>query len=507
MNKENKQNGYGVHKLRLKFPGDERLLFRDCDFHYQKGEKILFLGPSGCGKSTLLQVLSGLIPHAVDVPMKVEKIEIPESSAVVFQDPDTQFCMMNVDEEIAFVLENLQIPREEMGSRIQKHLVDVGLRLEDPHTPIQTLSGGMKQRLAIASAMALHPEVLFLDEPTALLDPEGTRQVWDSIRQLPEDQTLLIVEHKIEEMLDIVDRVVLFRPTGEILADGKKEEILTNYQAELREYGIWYPGIWEDQLGLLPPNHSDTQLPNLVNKPLLELEKFQVYHRKDSKLKVDHATLDAGEWITVLGENGAGKSTLLQGIRQLLRTEGTLLYQGNCFTRMDSKAQEIGFVFQNPELQFVASTVLEEVAYTIRQTQSNHTEVEIEQIVRERLEMFALWEHRHKHPYQLSTGQKRRLSVCASVHNHQRILLLDEPTFGLDAQNTFALLRWLQQLCQQGTAIVMVTHSEEIARYYADRIWLIREGQLHEEMNPCKKRKELGDGVDYQRNVASSSQS
>lgn len=504
MNKENKQIGYGVHKLRLKFPGDERLLFRNCDFHYQKGEKILFLGPSGCGKSTLLQVLSGLIPHAVDVPMKTEKIEIPESSAVVFQDPDTQFCMTHVDEEIAFVLENLQIPREEMPSRIQRHLLEVGLRLEDPHTPIQTLSGGMKQRLAIASAMALQPEVLFLDEPTALLDPEGTRQVWDSIRQLPDDQTLLIVEHKIEEMLDLVDRVVLFRPDGEILADGKKDEILIKYQEELREYGIWYPGVWENQLG---PSHlsNDTYTKPLTpaDDPLLELKDFQVYHRKTSKLRVDHIALHKGEWIAVLGENGAGKSTLLQGIRQLLPIEGTLLYQKTPFIRTDSRGQEIGFVFQNPELQFVASTVLEEVTYTIRKLQLDQTEEEIEQIARQRLEMFTLWEYRHKHPYQLSTGQKRRLSVCSSIHDRQRILLLDEPTFGLDARNTFALLGWLQQLTQQGTTIVMVTHSEEIAHYYADRIWWIHKGQLQKEMN----RKELGDGVDYQRDVASSSQS
>lgn len=507
MNKENKRNGYGVHKLRLKFPGDERLLFRDCDFRYQKGEKILFLGPSGCGKSTLLQVLSGLIPQAIDVPMKAEQIEIPESSAVVFQDPDTQFCMTHVDEEIAFVLENLQVPREEMPSRIQKHLGDVGLELENPHTSITTLSGGMKQRLAIASAMALQPEVLFLDEPTALLDPEGTRQVWETIRQLPNDQTLLIVEHKIEEMLDLVDRVVLFRSNGEILADGMKEEILASYRAELREYGIWYPGIWVDQLGSTQSNRVQSNPMNLVNTPLLELEAFQVYHRKDVKLRVEHATLHRGELIAVLGENGAGKSTLLQGIRQLLQTAGTLLYQGKPYTRADSRAQEIGFVFQNPELQFVASTVLEEVAYTIGKTQSDQTEIEIERIARERLEMFALWEHRHKHPYQLSTGQKRRLSVCASIHDCQRILLLDEPTFGLDAQNTFALLSWLQQLQQQGITIVMVTHSEEIAHYYADRIWWIRKGRLYKETTQTSKRKELGDGVDDQRNLASSSQS
>ncbi|MDQ0416419.1 energy-coupling factor transport system ATP-binding protein [Croceifilum oryzae] len=493
------KGGYGVHKLRLKFPGDESLLFRDCDFQYQKGEKILFLGPSGCGKSTLLQVLAGLIPHAIDVPMKAQQVVVPESTAVVFQDPDTQFCMTHVDEEIAFVLENLQIPREEMPDQIKKYVSVVGLDLEDVHTSIHTLSGGMKQRLAIASAMALQPEVLFLDEPTAFLDTDGTKQVWETIRQLPDDQTLLIVEHKIEEMMDVVDRIVLFRPDGTILADGKKEEVLANYQEQLREYGIWYPGIWEERL-IYRSNDSVT---SQADSPLLALRDFQVLHSGDVKLQVSHADLYQGEWIAVIGKNGAGKSTLLQGIRQLLKTKGKLLYQGSPIARAD--LQKIGFVFQNPELQFVASTVGDEVAYTIRQALKDPTEEEIHQMVQERLEMFSLWEHRHKHPYQLSVGQKRRLSVCATIHENHQILLLDEPTFGLDAQNTFSLLNWLEELRQSGTTIVMVTHSEEIARYYADRIWWIGKGHLQKVSSNGVSGKELEDGGNCERDVASSS--
>ncbi|TCP70393.1 ABC transporter ATP-binding protein [Baia soyae] len=493
--------GYGVHKLRLKFPGDESLLFRDCHFQYEKGEKILFLGPSGCGKSTLLQVLAGLIPHAVDVPMKAEQVVVPESTAMVFQDPDSQFCMTHVDEEIAFVLENLQIPREEMPAQIKKFLSAVGLHLEDVQTSIHKLSGGMKQRLAIASAMALQPEVLFLDEPTALLDSEGTNQVWETIRQLPEDQTLLIVEHKIEQMLDVVDRIVLFRPDGTILADGKKEEVLANYQEQLREYGIWYPGIWEDRL----IDCSEVPITNQADSPLLALRDFQVLHSGNVKLHVSHADLYKGEWIAVMGKNGAGKSTMLQGIRQLLKTKGTLLYQGSPIKRGD--LQEIGFVFQNPELQFVASTVKDEVAYSVRQALKNPSEEEIDQVVRERLERFALWEHHHKHPYQLSVGQKRRLSVCATIHERHQILLLDEPTFGLDAQNTFSLLDWLEQFSQSGTTIVMVTHSEEIADHYADRVWWIEEGRLQKVSSNGVDGKELADGGNRERDVASSSKS
>jgi energy-coupling factor transport system ATP-binding protein len=170
-----------VHKLRLKFPGVQSLLFKDFSLSLRKGEKVLILGSSGSGKSTLLQVLTGLIPGSVDVPMKAESINIPSSWGYLFQDPDSQFCMPYVDEEIAFVLENLQIPREKMQSYMKYYLNQVGLNFDDIHTKIQTLSGGMKQRLAIASVLALEAEVLFLDEPTAMLDPDGTEEVWKTI--------------------------------------------------------------------------------------------------------------------------------------------------------------------------------------------------------------------------------------------------------------------------------------------------------------------------------------
>ncbi|MCS0543450.1 energy-coupling factor ABC transporter ATP-binding protein, partial [Aeromonas veronii] len=164
-----------LENLRLTFPGDKSLLFKDFSCHIKKGEKILILGPSGCGKSTILQVLSGIIPNSIELPMKVNKLQIPEEWGYVFQDPDSQFCMPYVDEELAFVLENLQIPRDQMDERIKSLLEQVGLNLEDIHTNIQTLSGGMKQRLAIASVLALEPDVLFLDEPSSMLDPEGTK--------------------------------------------------------------------------------------------------------------------------------------------------------------------------------------------------------------------------------------------------------------------------------------------------------------------------------------------
>jgi energy-coupling factor transporter ATP-binding protein EcfA2 len=266
-----------VEKLRLKFPGGKSLLFKDLSTSFYKGEKVLLLGPSGCGKSTLLQVLSGLIPRSIEVPIKAEAIVTPKSWGYVFQDPDSQFCMPYVDEEIAFVLENLQIPRENMPEKIEELLSMVGLKFDHIHTNINTLSGGMKQRLAIASVLAMDPDVLFLDEPTAMLDPEGTKEIWDIIKKIGSDKTCIIVEHKIDHVVDFVDRIIVFNNNGEIIADGNKEEIFSTYKQEFLQYGIWYPGVWEDYLKTYnKPVQNHLQ----EHKEILVLKDFKGYRKK-----------------------------------------------------------------------------------------------------------------------------------------------------------------------------------------------------------------------------------
>lgn len=470
-----------VVKLRLKFPGAASLTFRDLSFRVAPGERVLLLGPSGCGKSTLLQVLTGLIPHAIDVPVAADKIEVPDRWAYVFQDPDTQFCMPYVDEELAFVLENLRVPRKEMQARTELLLDRVGLRLEKLHTPISALSQGMKQRLAIAGALALEPDVLLLDEPTALLDPEGTRQVWETIRAAGEGRTVVIVEHKIEHVLDYVDRVVLFNRAGEIAADGPAAELFAAHREQLARDGIWYPGVWDDFLtsGRYEP---PPQPPAEAGAALIELDGFAVRRGKSEKLRVRAASVRGGEWIAVVGPNGAGKSTLLLGLMQLLGTSGGYTLGGRPAGEYRELSGEIAFVFQNPEFQFVTNSVYDEIAFSLRR--ENRQEAEVEAKTNGLLDAFDLADRKGHHPFQLSLGQKRRLSVASAIVKEQRILLLDEPTFGQDARNTFALLERLEAWRRQGTAIVMVTHDPDIVRRFATRVWVVEGGELREDLRP-----------------------
>ncbi|NOU96289.1 ATP-binding cassette domain-containing protein [Paenibacillus sp. LMG 31456] len=497
--------GVSVSGLRLKFAGSSTLQFEELSFAVPTGQKVLLLGPSGCGKSTLLQVLTGLIPGAIDVPVRFDSIVVPPSWGYVFQDPDTQFCMPFVDEEMAFVLENLGVPRDEMPVRIKEGLQQVGLELEEQHMPIQSMSQGMKQRLAIASILALEPEALFLDEPTALLDPEGTKQVWETIKKVGKDKTVVIVEHKIDEVIEFVDRIVLFNHAGAVMADGSPSQIFAECKAELQQYGIWYPGVWEDYAAspvyqALQDNRSkliadadkataDTakQLGSEqadASRDLLQLRDFAGYHSRarsrEAKIRVADTRLSPGEWVAVIGGNGAGKSTLLQSLMQLLPTSGGYEIIGRSVKGFKDVADEAAYVFQNPEMQFVTNSVYDEAAFGFRRD----GQADAAKLTEELLFEFGLQDQKAQHPYQLSLGQKRRLSVATAMSKRQRLVLLDEPTFGQDAANTFAILQKLEGWRQQGVSIIMVTHDMEIVRYFATRVWFIENGRLTLDTEP-----------------------
>lgn len=468
----------GVNQLRLKYPGDPDLLFRDLTFSVRKGEKVLLLGPSGCGKSTLLQVLCGLVPNAVALPMKCEELTVPDRWGYVFQDPDTQFCMPYADEELAFTLENLRTPPSDMPALIRSYLEAVGLSFEDPHAAIASFSQGMKQRLAIAAALALDPDVLYLDEPTALLDPEGTGQVWDTILSLPGERTMLIVEHRIDRVLPSVDRIVLFNGSGEIVADGMPERLLVDHREALVAGGVWYPGIWQDY-DARGGGKDPRPLPKASGDSVLKMREFVGYRGRKPVIRVPEAVVRPGEWVSVMGCNGAGKSSLLLAIMRLIRTEGACTVCGYEGTKTDRIAADVGFVFQNPELQFLTDSVLEELTFGMRQPGLSLEAAR--QAAGKLVSRFGLDGYEDRHPYQLSMGQKRRLSVATAIGGGKRLLLLDEPTFGLDARSTFAVLELLEELRREGAAILMVTHDPDIASRFSTRIWTIADGLLKED--------------------------
>lgn len=473
---ESKDIVASVERLRLKFPGEEELLFSGLSLQVRRGEKLLLLGPSGSGKSTLLGVLSGLTPKSIPIPMKADEHRIPPRAGIVFQDPETQFCMSYMDEEIAFVLENKKVAREDMPARIRELLRQVGLPADEIHVPIRSLSQGMKQRLAIASVLAMEPDVLFLDEPTALLDEEGTRLVWDTISKLSSRYTMVIVEHKINHIMHDVDRIVVLSGEGEIVADGSGTAVFTEYQSLLSSYGIWHPEVWNTSTS---PRQSETT--EAIATPqqeavILSLQDFRGYRGKEQVIHVDKAEVRRGDWIGIYGVNGAGKSSLLLALMGLLPAEGQYLIHGAKAPKTKQLTAHLAYVFQNPELQFIANTVQQELEYSL--IKSSLTKEEVAHRVQYMLNEFGLNGLEERHPYALSLGQKRRLSIGTAMIRNPEFLLLDEPTFGQDAGNTFAILDKLESLRRSGTTIIMVTHDPEILSRYCTHLWHIQKGSM-----------------------------
>ncbi|MFS0659256.1 ABC transporter ATP-binding protein [Niallia alba] len=481
----------GCNHLSVRFFEDKEPILKEVSLHINQGEKVLILGPSGSGKSTLISVLAGIIPEHIEASVSGEVIR-KKRVGVLFQNPDTQFCMEHVEEEIAFSLENRKVPRAEMDAIILELLQTVGLTIE-PHTPIANLSGGMKQRLALACLLALEPEVLFLDEPTAQLDPSGRKEVFEVIKNTATrtGQTMVMVEHVLDGCIEWMDRVILLDKKGQIIADGEPEQILNQHKPEMQEAGIWipqiYPHKWEDiiqnedhpkRIALLKEYEirKETADSRKLYDPVLEVNHLEAAYFKETILENINLTVNKGEWIAVIGNNGTGKSTFLKMLAHLKKSKkGDIRFHGKELKKWRDRDlyQHLGFVFQNPELQFINQTVFGEIAFSGIQYQWKETD--INKRTTELLKEFGLEPYQNQHPFTLSFGQKRRLSVATMLLLDQDILLLDEPTFGQDEKSSHDLLQVLEKRKREGTSIIMVTHDMDIVDQYADKVVVLHQ--------------------------------
>lgn len=455
--------------LRLKYPNADKKIFSGLDLTIKNKEKVLLLGPSGSGKSTLLNILSGIVPDLIELPLKYDQLDRDLNSGVIFQDPDTQFCMPKVYEELAFILENRQVPREEMDSLIAQALKSVDLAV-DKDQYVNQLSGGMKQKLAIAETLLQNSNTLFLDEPTAMLDVEATEALWSKIKSLWNNQTVLIVEHKVAHIWEHIDRVILFDYDGHIIADEQPQIILSQYEHLLTEYGVWHPNAWNYAPLQIKNNHVDH------SKYQLKLENCTIKRDKKELINIQELTINQGEWITITGANGTGKTSLLESLMQLIRYDGLMYFNNKVIRKIRDIAHHAFLVYQNPELQFITNTVYDEIYVQY----SNYSSTEAQQKTEEMLKELNLEQVKKQHPFELSVGQKRRLSVATALSSEAEIILLDEPTFGLDSHNTFNLIKLFQQCINKGQTIIMVTHDSEIIKRYSTRRIHVKNNQLVE---------------------------
>ncbi|MEV4637622.1 ABC transporter ATP-binding protein [Actinoplanes sp. NPDC049548] len=438
---------------------------RGVDLRIRHGERVLLLGPSGAGKSTLLAALAGLLPEDSGESEGTAEIDgldprkSREGVGLLFQDPQTQLVMARSGDDVAFGLENRGVPAGEIWPRVSDALDRVGF----PY-PITrrtgALSGGEQQRLALAGVLALRPGLLLLDEPTANLDPAGGDLVREAItRARDRDTTLILVEHRVEQALPLVDRVVVLAPGGGVAADGAPELVFAGHGPALANQGVWVPGFpLPRHRAVAPPADS-----------LVRAEAVAV-HRRLPRVSID---AHAGEALAVTGPNGAGKSTLALVLGGLLApSSGRLTAFGDTRPphrwRAAKLTQRIGSVFQNPEHQFVTSRVADELALGPRRL--GRPAAEVRATVEDLLGRLRLTALADANPYTLSGGEARRLSVATALATAPRLLVLDEPTFGQDRGTWIDLVALLARLRDEGHGIVAVTHDDAFVASLADRV-------------------------------------
>jgi energy-coupling factor transport system ATP-binding protein len=490
-----------VDRLTFTYPNKNGPALRDVTWSAEEGEFVLVAGSSGSGKSTLLRCINGLVPHfsggVLSGTVVVTGIDavaagpraLSRHVGFVAQDPEAQAVLDRVEGEIAFALEQAAIPAAEMRVRVEEALDLVELTpLRD--RPLQTLSGGERQRLAIAAALALHPRVLVLDEPTSQLDPQSAEDVLRALVRLNEDLglTIILAEHRLERIARYVDRLT-YLESGRIVADAPVREAFATIDAgpplvQLARALDWRPlpltvkEGWPFALAVAKTEKPPpARVASSVTEPLLEVDGLHFSYNGKHTLKDVAISVGAGEAVALVGRNGAGKSTLLKCVVGLLREKAGEIKIAGRSTRGRDVAdicREVGYLPQNPDDLLFAETVREELRVTLR----NHDLPESPDNVERLLDRLGLGELSEQYPRDLSVGQRQRVALGAVTVTRPRVLLLDEPTRGLDARTKSALVAIWRRWLDEGAGILLVTHDVELAAIIANRTVMLSEGEV-----------------------------
>jgi energy-coupling factor transport system ATP-binding protein len=506
------------------------------------------MGASGAGKSTLVKCLNRIVPGFEDGDFHgVVRIggrsiggarvcDVAPAVGMVFQDFEAQLFSTNVAHEVAFAMEQVGMPRAEIVARLCSALEAVGLKGFEARDPT-SLSGGEKQRLAIASVMALRPALIVLDEPTTDLDPEGRAEVFALIRKLREQGlSLIVIEHEAEELRSC-DRLLLIRE-GRVIADDAPEALMPQLDL-LEQCGVHppdlnhiaaklglrahlrsvveaevmirrhFPRLADQRLApdgaLADPPPTEPEGASTRNNPpalgvaseiaplgpgdrsaasanqtaLVEIRDLSFSYPGGSRvLDGIDLTIAAGEFVAIIGQNGSGKTTMAKHIVGLIRPPaGSILLSGRDRSelRPAQTAQEAGYVFQNPDHQIFAATVQEEVSFGPRNFGLGNEQVE--QRCAEVLHAVGLESARWRDPFLLGKGERQRLAVASVLALRPRLLILDEPTTGLDYREQRRMMGLVRDLNRTGIAIVMITHTPWLVAEYARRVVLMRRGK------------------------------
>ncbi|RLE63435.1 MAG: hypothetical protein DRJ38_07575 [Thermoprotei archaeon] len=506
------------------YKGREEPVLKNVNLRVEKGEFLGIMGPSSVGKTTLCLTFTGIIPQRVPglfkgnvrvLGLDVKEIDVTELTrrvGVVFEDPESQFIMSTVEDELVIGLEPLNLSREEIRDRILWALDLVGLDKSFLNRSPLQLSGGEKQRVAIAAMLAKEPEILVLDEPTSDLDPLGKEEVLNVIKRIRDelDITIVVVEHESEILAELADRLVLLYD-GKVVLEGSPKEFFSEVP-KLISIGVYPPQITQlfYQLGR---NSPPITLSEALKYEVLKLKKAVMearpikgvgdiivecrnvsfsYEEDKFALKNVNLKIRLGEYIGLVGPNGSGKTTLAKIIAGLLKpSKGIVYINGKRIEEYDklTLSSLVGYVFQNPDHQLFNQTVWDEVAFGLKLRGLSGDELESR--VRRTLEIVGLQELAEEHPFFLSKGEKRRLALASILALEPKVLIVDEPTTGQDRGFSYRILSLLNDMRNRGITVIVITHSIPQLVKYADRLIVLKNGVVLADGNP---REILADG-------------
>ncbi|UCE90772.1 MAG: ATP-binding cassette domain-containing protein [Methanobacteriota archaeon] len=462
-----------VEDLTVRYRGRSKPAVRSLSFETKDREFILLAGNSASGKSTAMQVVCGFIPHIipaeVDGAVRLDGKEYSDPAEVagvacmVQQDPETQFCTETVEEEVAFGPENLRYPRGEIASSVDHALAAVkASHLIDRR--LSTLSGGEKQKVAIASVLSVNPRLLILDEPTASLDPRSVGQVVRAIRaaKAVRDITVIVVEHRVRDFIDMSDRLIT-------LAEGKLELDCRRGEAEFLVARARALAPLKYRRPVLEMGQAAISVRGLS----LEMEGWQILDGVDLDIR-------EGAVVALMGENGSGKTTLLRHFVGLQPVQkGTISICGHTVSSARNVdpwdiGRDVGLVFQNPNHQLFENTVEREMLFASTNFLTKTS------AAREALDNFERQEglQRYVHPHRLSFGQKRRVNILSAYSHEPKVLLLDEPFAGQDQDNQERIVTVISDIQRSGRTIVVVTHDLDFAKQYCTDALVLNEGRV-----------------------------
>lgn len=477
-----------------------------------RGDYLAVVGPSGSGKSTLCLTFNGIIPHSITGIMSGDVVvdglntrehpvyELAEKVGIVLQNPESQLFAMSVEEELAFGPENLGLPREEILVRVEEGLTVTGI-LDRDRFPF-SLSGGEKQKLAIASMLTMQPSYLVLDEPTSQLDPRGKEEVYSVLEMLHrKGVTLVLIEHDTEHVAEHARTVIVLKEGG-VVTCGSPKEVFSRVE-EMRELGIQVPGVAEftfelykrgivkevcttlaetafvvEDLKKKVRKKTPPKEPVRQGEPIIEVRELS-FKYDQYVLRGITFTLHQGEILAIVGQNGSGKTTLVKHFNGLLRPfQGEVIVNGESVKKKSvaEMARQVGYVFQNPDHQIFADTVFDEVEFGLKNL--GVPEPERKARVLNVLNETNLRQYENTHPAALSGGEKQRLALASVLVMNPSILILDEPTTGLDLKSSRSIISLVKNLHHQNHTVILVTHDMNLVAEMAQRILILREGKL-----------------------------